>query len=159
MLAGVDQPILGRRLEVVGTSFLKILLFVEMELSENQISHVVMQASIQVHKHLGPGLFESVYQSCLAYELEKAGLSVQSEVVLPVRYKELLLKEAFKVDILVNDSVILELKAVSELHQMHYTQLTTYLKLSNKRLGLLINFGGLRLMDGFKRIVNNLDDD
>ncbi|MFK8054495.1 MAG: GxxExxY protein [Saprospiraceae bacterium] len=127
-----------------------------MEILENQISHIVMQASIKVHKHLGPGLFESVYQSCLAYELEKAGLSVQVEFPLPIKYEELFLKDAFKVDILVNDIVILELKAVSELQQIHYTQLTTYLKLSNRKLGLLINFGGLRLMDGFKRVVNDL---
>jgi len=127
-----------------------------MILTENDISGIILDASIRIHSQLGPGLFESVYQKCLAHELQKGGLRVQQEVILPIEYDDLIIKDAFKIDLLVNDIVIIELKAVTELQPIHHTQLTTYLRLSNKRLGLLINFGGYRLMDGYKRLVNNL---
>jgi len=127
-----------------------------MDLIENKLSGIVLDASIKIHSKLGPGLFESVYQKCLAYELEKAGLSVKTEVRLPIEYEGLLIINAFKVDILVEDKLIIELKAVAELLPIHRTQLTTYLKLSEKKLGLLINFGGYRIKDGFVRIANNL---
>jgi len=135
---------------------MNIPFLVLMDVSENEISRIVMDACIKIHNHLGPGLFESVYQRFLAYELEKTGLSVKSEKILPVSYEGLFIKEAFKIDLLVNDLVIIELKSVDKLLPIHKKQLTTYLKLSDKKLGLLINFGGLRLMDGFKRIANGL---
>jgi len=136
----------------------RISFLLAMKMSENEISQKVIQASIKVHQHLGPGLFEHVYQTCLSYELTKSGLMVQTEVSLPIQYEELLVEDAFKVDILINNMVILELKAVTDLLPIHSTQLTTYLKLSDKKLGLSINFGGYRLMDGFRRIVNNLPE-
>ncbi len=127
-----------------------------MNLTENEISGIALDASIKIHSKLGPGLFESVYQKCLTYELKKAGLPVKTEVSLPIEYEGLFINDAFKVDILVDDRIILELKAVSELLPIHRTQLTTYLKLSDKKLGLLINFGGSKLIDGWVRIVNGL---
>src|SRR5690606_34755719 len=125
-------------------------------MTENEISRKIIGAAIEVHKQLGPGLLESSYEVCLAYELRQHGLSVQTQVALPVVYKEVKLNAGYKIDILVENQVIIELKAVAALADIHTAQLLTYLRLKNLKLGLLINFNSVRVIDGVKRIVNNL---
>src|SRR5690606_38893735 len=107
------------------------------------------------HRELGPGLLESSYEICLAYELMQLGLNVQTQVALPVVYKEVKLNAGYRIDILVENKVIVEIKAVDALADIHTAQLLTYLKLRNLKGGLLINFNGVRVLDGVKRIVNN----
>ena len=126
------------------------------EKRENQISGIILDAAIAVHTALGSGLLESSYQACLAYELVARGLKVQSQVPLPISYRGVLIDAAYRIDLLVDDLVIIELKAVERLMPIHEAQLLSYLKLSGKRLGLLINFHVLRVKDGYKRIVNGL---
>lgn len=108
-----------------------------------------------MHRTLGPGLLESVYRRCLAYELDCKGIGAANEVELPVHYKGLRVEKAFGVDMLVEDSVILELKAVDQVKPVHKAQLLTYLKLSSLKLGLLINFNVPVLKQGLQRVVNN----
>ncbi|HZE25705.1 MAG TPA: GxxExxY protein [Blattabacteriaceae bacterium] len=126
------------------------------EKRENRISAIVLDAAIAVHTALGPGLLESAYQACLAYELNSRGLKVQTQVPLPINYRGVLIDAAYRIDLLVDDLVIVELKAIERLMPIHEAQLLSYLKLSGKSLGLLINFHVLRLKDGYKRIVNGL---
>ncbi|HTO34871.1 MAG TPA: GxxExxY protein [Flavobacterium sp.] len=125
-------------------------------MTENEISKKIIGAVIEVHKQLGPGLLESSYEICLAYELKQLGLSIQTQVALPVVYKEVKLEAGYRIDILVENKVIIEIKAVEALADIHTAQLLTYLKLKDLKLGLLINFNSLRVIDGVKRIVNNL---
>ena len=120
----------------------------------NKISEAIIGAAIEVHKFLGPGLLESVYEICLVEELEQRGLKVQQQVFLPVFYKGLPTKKTFKIDLLVENDVIIELKAVTRMSPVFEHQLMTYLKLTNKPLGLLINFNVPRLIDGIKRRLN-----
>ena len=126
------------------------------EMRENEISKLIIGAAIEVHRELGPGLLESSYEICLAYELMQLGLNVQTQVALPVVYKEVKLNAGYRIDILVENKVIVEIKAVDALADIHTAQLLTYLKLRSLKLGLLINFNGVRVIDGVKRIVNNL---
>ena len=126
------------------------------EKRENQISAIILDAAIAVHTALGPGLLESAYQACLTYELSARGLKVQMQVPLPINYRGVLIDAAYRLDLVIDDLVIVELKAVERLLPIHEAQLLSYLKLSGKRLGLLINFHVLRLKDGYKRIVNGL---
>ena len=114
---------------------------------------LIMDAAFKVHRALGPGLLESVYHECMLHELAKMGLKVQSEFEVPVWYDGIQLKSRLKVDLLVEDSVVVELKAVEKHHPLFEAQLITYLKLTRKRIGLLINFNVERLKDGFKRII------
>jgi GxxExxY protein len=123
---------------------------------ENLITEKIIGASIEVHKTLGPGLLESTYEACLYYELEQMGLWVDKQVALPVSYKEVELEIGYRLDLMVEHRIIVELKSVSELLPVHTAQLLTYLKLSEKRLGLLINFNVSKLTDGVRRIANNL---
>ncbi|HEY7403963.1 MAG TPA: GxxExxY protein [Candidatus Angelobacter sp.] len=123
---------------------------------ENQISGVVLDAAIAVHNALGPGLLESAYQACLAYELRSRGLRVETQVPLPIKYREVFVDAPYRLDILIEDLVVIEIKAAERLLPVHEAQLLSYLKLSGKRLGLLINFHVVRLKDGYKRIVNGL---
>ncbi|MCS4302281.1 MULTISPECIES: GxxExxY protein [Chryseobacterium] len=125
-------------------------------MTENEISYIVRKSVFKVYNQLGPGLLESVYQKILIYELEENGLSVKSEVLLPVYYDNKKFDINFKIDILVEDKVILELKSVKELDNVYYKQLYTYLRLSDKKLGLLINFNTTNILDNIKRVVNNL---
>ena len=125
-------------------------------MTENEISKKIIGAVIEVHKQLGPGLLESSYEICLAYELKQLGLSIQTQVALPVVYKEVKLEAGYRIDILVENKVIIEIKAVEALADIHTAQLLTYLKLKDLKLGLLINFNSVRVIDGVKRIVNNL---
>lgn len=120
----------------------------------NEISESIIGCAIKVHRALGPGLLESTYEVCLVHELVKMGLAVQSQVPLPVHYDGLKLKAGYKIDLLVENSVIVELKAVESLHPIHEAQLLSYLKLSGKKLGLLINFNVKMLKNGVKRLVN-----
>jgi len=123
---------------------------------ENKLSNIILGCAIEVHKQLGPGLLESAYQECLHYELLKSGLKVKKELSRPVIYKEIKLEYGYRVDLLVEDLVVIELKAVEKLTSNHKAQLLTYLKLGNHKLGLLINFNESILKSGIKRIVNNL---
>ncbi len=121
----------------------------------NNISRIIVNAAMKVHSALGPGLLESAYQGCLKYELVSTRLKVQTQVELPVYYENVTIDVGYRLDMLVANSIILELKSVDRLIPIHEAQLLSYLKLSNKQLGLLINFNVPRLKNGIKRIVNN----
>lgn len=121
-----------------------------------QLSFEVIGAAIEVHRLLGPGLLERIYQVCLAYELRKAGLDAKCEVIMPIIYNELEFESAYRVDILVNGMLIIEVKAVEKLDAVYKAQLLSYLRLSGIKLGLLINFNSPQLRHGIQRIVNNL---
>ena len=123
-------------------------------MTENEVSKKIIGAAIEVHKQLGPGLLESSYEICLAYELRQQGLNIQTQVALPVVYKEVKLEAGYRIDILVENEVIVELKAVDTLADIHTAQLLTYLKLKNLKLGLLINFNCVKGIDGVKRVLN-----
>ena len=122
----------------------------------NDISGDIIHAAIEVHKALGPGLLESVYQKCLVIELLTMGYDVKTEVKVPVKYRgQDISGDAYRLDIIVNDVIIIELKSVEEVKKVNKKQLQTYLKLMNKELGLLINFNVVLLKDGITREVNN----
>jgi GxxExxY protein len=125
-------------------------------LGENDLSYVIRGACFKVYNTLGPGLLESVYESALAYELEKEGCEIQTQVPFPVIYEEITLNTGFRLDILVNECVIVEVKSVESLSDVHYKQVLTYLKLTGIRLGLLINFNTANIAKSIIRIVNNL---
>ncbi len=125
-------------------------------MSENDIARQVYQCALTVHRRLGAGLLESAYEECLAYELGKSGLYVERQKGLPLIYDEIQLDVGYRLDLLVENKVIVELKAVERLADIHVAQLITYLKLSGCKLGLLINFNVTLLKDGVRRLVNNL---
>jgi GxxExxY protein len=125
---------------------------------ENEIGEIILNAAIHVHRSLGPGLLESVYETILAHELQKRGLTVRRQVPIPIAYDGLTFDEGFRADLIVADSVILELKSVAQLAPAHRKQIQTYLKLSGLKLGYLLNFGEALLRDGIVRAVNRLDD-
>ncbi len=127
-------------------------------MNENQIAKEVVDAAVKIHTNLGPGLLESVYEAVLARELERRGLRVERQVPIPIEYEGLKFDEGFRADIIVEGKVILELKSVEQLAKVHYKQLSTYLKLADKRLGLLLNFGADLMKEGIKRIANGMDD-
>ena len=124
----------------------------------NQLTELIIGAAIEVHRATGPGLMESVYEQCLCYELSQRGVSFQRQVELPVSYKGIKLNCGFRMDMVVEDSVVLELKTVDELLPIHSAQLLTYLKLSGKKIGLLINFNEPVLKRGLKRLANRAPD-
>ncbi|MCH2449921.1 MAG: GxxExxY protein [Gracilimonas sp.] len=123
---------------------------------ENTISNVIIGACIEIHKDLGPGLLESVYEELLFHELEAKRLNVKRQLPMPLSYKGNEFETAYRLDLLVEDKVIVELKSVERLAPVHYAQLLTYLRLSDKKLGLLINFNEKLLRDGVHRMVNGL---
>ena len=125
-------------------------------MAENEISEKIIGCAIEVHKALGPGLLESAYLECLFYELEKAGLNVEKQKPLPLIYKNVKLDAGYRLDLIVENKVIVELKSVEALNEIHFAQVLTYLKLSGCKLGLLMNFNVLRAVDGLKRLVNRL---
>jgi len=126
-------------------------------MTENQISSIVLDCAIKVHTELGPGLLESVYEACLKYELQQAGLFVESQKQLPVIYRDVKLDCGFRLDLFVENKFIVEIKAVEALNDIHLAQIITYLKLSKCRLGFLLNFNVLRLKDGgIKRVANGM---
>ena len=125
-------------------------------IEENEISGKIIGCAIDIHRELGPGLLESAYQACLFYELREAGLKVEKEKPLPLVYKEVKLECSYRLDLLIEDRIIVELKTVESLNYLHNKQLLTYLRIANCKLGLLINFNVPQLTQGIKRIVNNL---
>ncbi|HEV8124782.1 MAG TPA: GxxExxY protein [Gemmatimonadales bacterium] len=122
----------------------------------NGLTDVIIASAIKVHSRLGPGLLEHAYLKCLVYELEKAGLTAASEMPVALKYEKLIIDAAYRVDLLVDDTVIVEVKAVEKVLPVHHSQLLTYLKLLNKQVGLLLNFNVRILPNGIKRMVNNL---
>ncbi len=131
---------------------------VKSSLSENQIGTEVVDAAVKIHRDLGPGLLESVYEVLLSRELETRGLSVQRQVAVPIEYGGIRFDEGFRVDIIVESLVILELKSVEQLNKTHHKQLFTYLKLKALKLGYLLNFGAPLMRDGIVRIVHGLEE-
>ncbi|MDF3027030.1 MAG: hypothetical protein K0S23_1337 [Fluviicola sp.] len=125
-------------------------------MTENELSSIIIGAAIEVHTELGPGLLENVYETCLYYELKQLGLKVEKQVELPLTYKNIYLETGLRIDLIVQDKVIIELKAVKELCDVHVAQTLTYLKLTDLKLGLLINFNEARLKYGIQRVVNKL---
>jgi GxxExxY protein len=128
-------------------------------MTENEIAKVVVDAAYKVHTTLGPGLLESVYEIVLAHELKRRGLAVARQVPIPIQYDSILFDEGFRADIIVEEKVIVELKSVEHVAPVHKKQLLTHLRLADKRLGLLINFGEELIKTGITRIVNGLDVD
>ncbi len=125
-------------------------------MTENQISSKIIGASLKVHKALGPGLLENAYEECLVYELSKSGLKIEKQKSLPLVYEEIKLQSGYRVDILVENKVIIEVKSVETLNDVHLAQVLTYLKLSKCKLGLLINFNVSLIKNGIRRVVNGL---
>ena len=124
----------------------------------NHISFLIIQSAIQVHRALGPGLLENTYRACMIYELRQRNLSVVSEQVVPLYYNDVVLDDAYRLDLLVENEVIVEIKAVEVVLAVHYAQLLSYLRLTSKPLGLLINFNVPVLIKGVKRIMNGRED-
>ena len=125
-------------------------------MTENELSSAVIRHAMKVHSSLGPGLLESAYEACLCYELMQAGLFVEQQKALPLIYETIRMECGYRVDLLVENRLIVEIKSVEALTDIHLAQLLTYLRLANCRLGLLLNFKVLRLKDGIRRVVNNL---
>ena len=129
------------------TSFFK-------QMTENEISKIVFESALKVHKVLGPGLLESAYEECLFYELKKSNLKVEKQKALPLIYEEVKLDVGYRIDMIIEDKFIVEVKSVETLTDVHLAQLLTYLRLSDCRLGLLINFNVKLLKEGVRRVIN-----
>ena len=121
---------------------------------ENELSKKIIGCAIEVHKHLGPGLLESAYQECLYYELKQAGLKVKKEKPMPIVYKDVKLDHGYRIDLLVEEKVVIEIKTVDAFNDVHTAQILTYLKLGNYKLGLLLNFQVTVLKNGIRRVIN-----
>lgn len=128
----------------------------DMDVYENKIAEAIKNAALHVHKNLGPGLLESAYEECLAYTLIKNGLKIKRQHPMPLIFEEVKMDIGYRVDLIVEGKVIVEVKAVEALNDVHLAQVLTYLKLSGCKLGLLINFHSAKVMNGFRRIVNHL---
>jgi GxxExxY protein len=129
-----------------------------LELEENRIAKEIIDVAFNIHSSLGPGLLESVYEIILAKELEKRGFHVDRQKVIPIDWDDIYIEEAFRADLIINNLVIVELKSVENLSSVTKKQLLTYLRLTNLRLGLVINFGESRIKEGIHRVVNGLPD-
>lgn len=127
-------------------------------MTENEIATIAVDAAYKVHTKLGPGLLEKAYEQTLSYELKKRGLRVEVQKPVPIIYDELVIDEGYRADIVIDDKVILELKSVEQVIPVHKKQVLTYIRLADKRLGLLINFGEALIKDGITRIVNGLTE-
>lgn len=125
-------------------------------MNENEIGKIVVDSAITIHRELGPGLLETVYEVILAHELERRGLSVDRQVSIPIEYQGIKFDEGFRADIVVENKVILELKSTESIANVHKKQLLTYLKLTNCKLGFLLNFGETLMKDGITRIINGI---
>jgi GxxExxY protein len=125
-------------------------------MNENDLSYKIIGIALELHKNLGPGLLESVYENALAYDLREAGFDVKQQVARPFIYKEIRMDVGYRIDLIVENKVIVEVKSIENLAPVHYSQLLTYLKLSNLKLGLLINFNCKILKEGIHRLVNQL---
>lgn len=128
-------------------------------MTENEISSIILDAAIAVHKELGPGLLESVYEVVLAYEIQQRGLCVSRQVPIAICYKDMTFHEAFRADIIVDKKVIVELKSVEQISEAHKKQVQTYLRLTGCKLGFLLNFGEALMKRGITRVVNGLKDE
>jgi GxxExxY protein len=127
-------------------------------MTENEIARDVVDAAYGIHKHFGPGLHETVYEVCLVHELKKRGHAVERQRVVRVKYDSITFEEGFRADVVVDDQIVLELKSVERIHPIHKKQLLTYLRLMNKRLGLVINFNEELIKTGIARVVNGLPE-
>ena len=127
-------------------------------MNENEIGDIIIPTALNIHRELGPGLLESVYETILFDELRRAGLDVQCQVAVPIIYKTRQFREAFRADLVVENRVLIELKSVETLNKAHKKQLFTYMKLMHIRLGYLLNFGAPLMKDGISRIINGLED-
>lgn len=127
-----------------------------LSVTENELSHIIVDSAFKIHSDLGPGLFESVYEATMAYELRQRGCSVVCQRGIPVVYKGVRMEVGFRADIIVNRKVIVEIKSIEAIAPVHSKQLLTYLRLTDLRLGLIINFNMNLIKDGLKRVVNNL---
>jgi GxxExxY protein len=127
-------------------------------MTENEISREIVDTAFQVHTKLGPGLLETVYEVIMAHELKKRGMHVERQMPVPIEYEDLKFEEGFRADLVVNGLVVIELKSVDKLAKVHKKQLLTYLRLMDRKLGLLINFGENLIKDGISRVVNGLVD-
>jgi GxxExxY protein len=125
-------------------------------MTENEISNRIIGLAIEVHQSLGPGLLESAYKECLFYKMQKAGLFAEKEKPMPLVFEEVKLECGYRIDILVEKKVVIEIKSVESLNEVHLAQTLTYMKLGNYKLGLLINFNVILLKNGIKRVVNGL---
>ena len=125
-------------------------------MSENEIAKIVFELGLKIHKKLGPGLLESAYEECLFYELTKTGLYTEKQKVLPLIYEEVKLDAGYRIDLMIESKFIVEVKAVKALNDLHMAQILTYLKLSECKLGLLINFNTVLFKDGVRRVANGL---
>lgn len=123
---------------------------------ENEISGIVFDAGMKIHRTLGIGLYENVYEECLVYELKKRGLNVEYQKNIDIKYEELNISNAFRVDLLIENKVIIEIKAVPEINDYHFFQLLNYLRITGMKLGMILNFHSMLFKDGVKRIVNKL---
>lgn len=125
-------------------------------MTEDELSKIIVHKALEIHRELGPGLFESVYEEVLAYELQKQKLAVVRQEAIPVFYKEVRMEMGFRADLIVNQKVLIEIKSVKTLSDMHKKQIYTYLRLTGLKLGILINFNEALIKTGIKRVVNNL---
>ncbi|MCK9613511.1 MAG: GxxExxY protein [Bacteroidales bacterium] len=123
-------------------------------MEDNKVTEKILNCAFKVHTNLGPGLLESSYKECLFYEIKKAGLLVEKEKPLPLIYEEVFLECGYRVDLLVENKVVVEIKSVEQLNDVHTAQVLTYLKLSECRIGLLFNFNVVKLKDGIKRLIH-----
>ena len=127
-------------------------------MTENELARIAVDAMIEVHRELGPDLLENSYEHCLAFELRSRGLDVKQQVNLPVLYKGVQLDVGYRLDLWVDEKLIIEVKSVEELHPVHWAQVLTYLKLTKNKLGLLVNFNEKLVRDGIRRLVNGLPE-
>lgn len=125
-------------------------------MNENEISSIVFDAGMKIHRKLGVGLYENVYEECLAYELTERGLIVERQKDIKIKYENLTIEKAFRVDLLIENKLIIEVKAVSEINDYHFFQLLNYLRLTELKLGMILNFHSTLFKNGVKRVVNKL---
>jgi GxxExxY protein len=125
-------------------------------MNEQELSNLVLGAGLKVHQRLGPGLLESTYQECLFYEIHKLGLNIEKQKALPLVYEEVKLELGYRIDLMVERKPIIEIKSVDALNDVHLAQILTYLRLSNCKMGLLLNFNVVLFKNGIRRVVNNL---
>ncbi len=127
-------------------------------MTENEIAKIIVDVAYKIHTQYGPGLLESAYQALMVYELRKRGLQVEAEKPIPLQHEDVVIDVAYRADLIVEDKVIVELKSVEEVAKVHKKQLKTYLKIADRRLGLLINFGAELIKDGISRVANGMPE-
>ena len=145
-----------RKVHRKGTQRIFLNIFIQINMTENELSYKIIGCAMKVHSELGPGLLENAYEECLNYKLKQIGLQVEKQKSLPLVYYDVKLEAGYRIDLLVEDKVVIEIKAVDGFNDVHLAQVMTYLKLSKCKLGLLINFNVKSIKDGIKRVANNL---